>query len=114
MNIIQSSETKKIQASLTTAIWEFEMEEKSIGGAIAEIKDRYPEKGFAINKIDKELAFVISGSGHIVSPNQKRPIRVGDLIFLDKEELFAWEGALTLFVATTPIFDPKQHRIFYE
>lgn len=66
MIIIQSSEAKKIQVSPTTAIWEFVMKEKSISGAIAKIKDRYPEKGFAVNKISKELAFVISGSGHLV------------------------------------------------
>ncbi len=111
MTIIKSSETKKIQASPTTAIWEFVMKEQSISGAIAEIKERYPEKGFAVNKISKELAFVISGNGYIITPNQKRPIRVGDLIFLDKDELFAWVGALTLFMANTPKFDPRQHKI---
>ncbi len=126
MTIIQSSQTKKIQASPTTTIWEFVMNEKSISGAIVEIKERYPEKGFAVNKISKELAFVISGDGHIITPNQKKPIRVGDLIFLDKGESFAWEakpctdspegksgtgGNLTLFMATTPKFDPKQHVI---
>lgn len=89
MTIIQSSETKKIQASPTTTIWEFVMKEKSISGAIAEIKDRYPEKGFAVNENSKELVFVISGEGYIVTPTQKKPLRVGDLIFLDKKESFA-------------------------
>lgn len=113
MNIIPSSQTKKIQASPTTTIWEFVMEEKSISGAIAEINGRYPEKGFAVNENSKELSFVISGNGHIVTPTQKRPIRVGDQVFLDKGESFAWEanGALTLFMANTPKFDPKQHKI---
>lgn len=89
------------------------MEEKSISGAIAEINGRYPEKGFAVNEDSKELSFVISGNGHIVTPTQKRPIHVGDLIFVDKGDLFAWEakGALTLFMATTPKFDPNQHII---
>lgn len=113
MTIIQSSKTKKIQTSPTTAIWEFVMKEEDISGAITEIKNRYPEKGFAVNKVSKELAFVVSGQGHIVTPTQKRPIYVGDLIFVDKGDLFAWEakGALTLFMATTPKFDPKQHII---
>lgn len=113
MTIIQSSQTKKIQATPTTTIWEFIMEEKSISGAIAEIKDRYPEMGFVVNKVSKELAFVLSGSGYVITPTTKRPIGVGDLIFLDKEESFAWEGALTLFMANTPKFDPKQHIIIH-
>ncbi len=109
MNIIQSSQTKKIQASPTTTIWEFVMKEQSISGAIAEIKERYPEKGFAVNKISKELAFVISGDGYAITQNEKRPIHVDDLIYLDKGETYAWEGNLTLFMANTPKFDPKQH-----
>lgn len=115
MNIISSSETNKMKASPSTTIWEFVMEEKSISGAIAEIKDRYPEKGFAVNKVSKELAFVISGNGYVITSEIKQPINVGDLIFLDKGESFAWEAksALTLFMATTPKFDQKQHIIKY-
>ena len=111
MNIIQSSQTKKIQATPTTTIWEFELDEKAISGAVTEINGRYPEKGFAVNKKSKELAFVLSGSGYVITPTIKRPIGVGDLVFLDKKESFAWEGALTLFMVTTPKFDPKQHRL---
>lgn len=111
MNIIPSSQTNKIQATPTTTIWEFAMEEKAISGAIAQINGRYPEKGFAVNKISKELAFIVSGQGHIVTPNQKKSSSFGDLIFLDKDESFAWEGNLTIFMVTTPKFDPRQHII---
>lgn len=113
MNIIPSSQTNKIQATPTTTIWEFVMKEKAISGAVTEINGRYPEKGLAVNKKSKELAFVLSGSGYVITSTTKRQIVVGDLIFLDKKESFAWEtkGALTLFMATTPKFDPKQHII---
>lgn len=111
MNIIPSSKTNKIQATPTTTIWEFVMKEKAISGAITQINGRYPEKGFAVNEACKEIAFVISGSGSIATPAQTRPIGVGDLIFIDKGESFAWEtnGSLTLFMSTTPKFNPKQH-----
>lgn len=111
MNIISSSETNKMKASPSTTIWEFVMKEKAISGAIAEIKDRYPEKGLAVNKASKELAFVISGGGHVVTPKERRSIDIGDLIFLDKDESFAWEDKITIFMATTPAFDSKQHII---
>lgn len=87
------------------------MKEKAISGAIAEIKNRYPEKGFAVNEVCKEIAFVVSGSGQIVNHDQTRPINMGDLIYIDKNESFAWEGKITIFMATTPAFDPKQHII---
>ena len=98
--------------SPTTAVREFTIEDTSISGAIAEIKDRYPEKGFIINEISKELAFVIAGNGYVVTPTHKNPIQVGDLIFLDNGESYAWEtsSTLTLFMANTPKFDPGQHK----
>ena len=113
MKIITSSQTNKIEASPTTTIWEFVMEEKAISGAITQIDGRYPEQGFAVNEICKEIAFVVSGSGQIVTQGQAQPINVVDFIFVDKGESFAWEadGSLTLFMATTPKFDPKQHNI---
>ncbi len=113
MIIIQSSQAKKVQASASTTIWEFVMGEKDISGAITQINGRYPKIGFAVNDVCKEIAFVVSDSGHVVTPTQKRPIHVGDLIFINKGDSFAWEanGSLTLFMATTPKFDPKQHKI---
>ncbi len=113
MNIIPSSQAAKIQISPTATVWEFTFEDTSVSGAIAEIKDRYPEKGFAVNEVSKELAFIIAGEGFIVSPTQKHPISVGDLIFLDKGETYAWKtnSTLTLFMANVPKFDPKQHKI---
>lgn len=109
MIIISSSETKKIQASNSTAIWEFLTDDRDISGAVADIKGRYPENGFALNQKSKEIAFVIAGTGHVLTPKQRRLLKVGDLIFLDAGESFAWEGTLTIFIATSPAFDPKQH-----
>lgn len=111
MIVIPSLKTKKVHASPNTTIWEFVMEEKAISGAVAQINLRYPEKGFAVNQKSKELAFVISGSGLVVTPKERRTIGIGDFIFLDAGESFAWEGALTIFMATSPAFDPKQHVI---
>lgn len=110
MKIVPSSQANKIQMSPAATVWEFTIEDKSVSGAIAQIKDRYPEKGFVVNEVSKELAFVIAGKGCIVSPIQKHPISVGDLIFLNNGESYVWEGALTLFMANTPKFDPGQHK----
>lgn len=109
MIIVPSVESKKTQASTSTTIWEFPTGDRVVSGAVAQIKGRYPEKGFAVNQKSKELAFVISGSGHVVMPIEKRSINVGDLIYLNKGEPFAWEGTLTIFMTTSPAFDPKQH-----
>lgn len=111
MTIIHPKDTHKVIASDTTTIWEYLMDEPSLSGAVAEINGRYPEKGFAANKISKELAFVISGRGTIITPKIKHTLEVGDVIFLDKGEQFAWEGTFSIFMVTSPKFNSHQHKI---
>lgn len=113
--------------SLATSatVWEYDTKDEKISGAVAEIKGRYPEKGFAQNGF-KELVFVISGNGFVVTPKERKEIDVGDVILLQPHEQYAWEAKsrteppaggsgtgsnMTLFIATTPKFDPKQHKI---
>jgi mannose-6-phosphate isomerase-like protein (cupin superfamily) len=80
-----------------------------ISGAVAEIKGRYPAHGFVINKKIKELVYVLSGKGQIILSQGETEISVGDVIFVDHMEKFAWNGDMVLFMATAPSFDPKQH-----
>ncbi len=85
------------------------MPEKHVSGAIAEINGRYPQTGFAVNKICKELVYIISGSGQIVTRSKAQKFTSGDSIFIDANEDFYWQGNFTMYMATTPSFDPKQH-----
>ncbi len=111
MQIVKYTEINKVSPSPATVIWEYPTNDKNISGAVAHINGRYPEKGFALNTKFKELVFVLSGSGFIVTPNERNEIDVGDEILLGANEKYAWDGGMTLFMATTPKFDPKQHKI---
>ncbi|MBI4065188.1 hypothetical protein HY409_02370 [Candidatus Gottesmanbacteria bacterium] len=113
MRIVKKSETNKIIPSAGTTIHEYSIDEPSLSGAAIEVNGRYPEYGFAVNEVSKELAFVISGSGYVITTKSKHALEVGDLLFLDKGEQFAWQGNVTIFTVTTPKFDPKQHVITY-
>lgn len=112
MQIVKHTETNKIAASPSTTIWEYLTPDKNISGAVAQINGRYPERGFAVNEVSKELAFVVSGSGKIISPSKETPLDLDDVILICPNEPFAWEGNLTIFMATAPKFDPKQHKIY--
>lgn len=102
---------RRVSPTPSTVIWEYKTEDEDLSGAVAEIHGRYPEKGFAKNEKSKEIVFVLSGSGTIHSPKSRHDIDVGDVIFIDKNEPFAWSGGMTIFMATTPKFDAKQHKI---
>ncbi len=111
MQIVKYTDINKVPAAESTTIWEYATKDKDISGAVAQINGRYPEKGFAVNEKSKELVFVLSGNGKLLTPTSQKDIDLGDVILLDKNEPFAWSGGMTIFMATTPAFDPKQHKI---
>lgn len=111
MIIVQSSKTSKVQATTTATIQEFSMDEIAISGAVAWINGRYPVKGYAVNEKSKELVYIISGKGKIITKDKEEKFNQGDVIFIENQELFAWEGDFTMFMTTAPKFDPKQHKI---
>lgn len=111
MTIIKHSQTNKLTPSSSTTIWEYLMDEPSISGAVSKINGHYPEKGFAVNKISKELVYILTGNGEIVTESDKTSFTPGDVIFIDKHELFAWQGNFSMFMVAAPKFDPKQHII---
>ncbi|EKD67701.1 MAG: hypothetical protein ACD_48C00257G0005 [uncultured bacterium] len=110
MKLVKKSETTNFSSS-TTNIYEYPMDMRLMNGAIAEIKGRYPEKGFAMNEISDEIAYVVSGSGEIELPKEKHSIISGDTLYIQHHEQFAWNGNLSIFMVTSPKFNPKQHKI---
>ena len=80
-----------------------------MGGALITIDGRYPEKGFAVNQICRELAYIIKGNGSLATEYSIAKFSQGDTLYLPPKEKFLWEGKFTMYVVTTPAFDPKQH-----
>lgn len=81
-----------------------------IDGAVITVSGRYPSEGFLTNDICKELVYIVSGTGILLSPSETVRFNEGDVVFIDKNETFAWDGSFVGFFATTPRFDPGQHR----
>ena len=111
MHIIKKSLTNNLTPMPSTTIREYLMEEESISGAVSEINGRYPEKGFAVNELSKELVYITKGKGKIITKDKEKEFDQGDVIFIDRGEPFAWKGTFTMFMTTTPKFDPRQHKI---
>ncbi|MCB1559278.1 MAG: hypothetical protein KDJ50_10185 [Alphaproteobacteria bacterium] len=109
MDIVKFAEKETLSPSSSAIIHEYHTKDTEISGGVAEINGRYPLNGYVINKTVKELVYVLSGDGVIITPEKSQAISVGDVIFVDFEEKFAWEGQMTLFMATAPSFDPQQH-----
>lgn len=109
MQIVKETQKRTLALMPTCVVHEYDTQDGFISGAAAEIRGRYPEHGFVVNKKIKELAYVLSGHGHLITAEGKKEISSGDVIFIDHGEKFAWDGDITLFITTTPPFDPGQY-----
>ncbi len=111
MKIIKKSETKTFANGSYCTAREYPLGDKGIDGAVIELSGRYPEKEFAINEKCKEMAYVISGAGRLITTDDVTSFSADDLLLIDAGEKYYWEGRAKLFVTCTPAWFPEQHKI---
>lgn len=110
MEIVKETQKRTIQPVSHVTIHEYETHDKEISGGVAVIKGRYPESGFVINQVCKELVYVLEGAGTLITTDKETAFTKGDVLLIDYKEKFAWNGDMVLLMATTPTFDPAQHQ----
>jgi len=110
MKIIHKEQTKDFKNGENCLAREYPLADNDINGAIVEIAGRYPGVGRVVNLKCKELAYIIKGSGKVVIENQEINLSEGDLLLIEPEEKYFWDGDLTMFVPCTPAWYPEQHK----
>ena len=110
MIVVKDAEKQKFTPAKSACVFEYDTKDQDLGGATAIIKGRYPDFAFVVNQKVKQLVYVISGSGGILTPDGIHVLNKGDMVFIDKGEKFAWDGTMELFIANAPRFDPKQYK----
>lgn len=85
------------------------MTDNDLNGAMIELSGRYPDNGRVVNHRCKELCYVLEGSGRVVIDELVLELKVGDLVLIEPEEKYFWEGHLKFFAACTPAWYPGQH-----
>ncbi len=108
MKIIKSHSGEKKNNSSKCSIVEYSINSE-LDMAIAEISGREPINGFAMNSKSKEIAYVISGKGEVHFKNRSDAIEPGDVIIIEKNEPFYWDGNLKLLLVCTPAWSVDQY-----
>ncbi len=111
MQISHGKDAILLQPTQSTTIKEFSTDNPHLSGATANINGRYPENGFAQNEICKEMVYILSGNGKIITESGTGAFETGDGIYIDAKEKYYWEGNFTMFMATAPKFSADQHKI---
>lgn len=86
--------------------------DKDINFAVININSRSPKIGYQVNTECKELLYIIKGNGIIFMKenNEKVEFSQGDVIIIEKNEYYAFEGNFEAAVPCTPAWYSEQHK----
>lgn len=111
MEIFTKSEAKCKKNNGACTLYEYPPAGSSYGMVVAEISGKYPDRGYCINMICKEIIYVIEGSGAIYQGDTERRFNKGDLIVIDKGEKFKWNAECVAAISCIPAWNPERYDV---
>lgn len=85
--------------------------DKEINFAVIKISSRSPKSGFQLNTECKELLYILSGDGTIYTEDGvESRFYKGDVIVIEKNESYAFDGKFEAAVSCTPAWTSAQHK----
>jgi mannose-6-phosphate isomerase-like protein (cupin superfamily) len=110
MKIIKKADSTDFANSNTCYGVEYRFKDKDLDIARITIDGRYPAKGHLINKVIKEIIYVLGGSGVVGVGDKEYILRPGDAVFIKPKERYYLRGkSMRLLVPCSPAFYPEQH-----
>lgn len=112
MQLITKAEAESFTNGPTCTGYGFPFGDKDIDIAVVTVNGRYPEEGFVLNELSKEIAYILSGKGNITIANETtRSVQAGDAVMIQPGEKYYWGGDnLEMIMPCSPAFDPAQHK----
>ena len=112
MQVIEYSNVVKGANSDKCKTLEYSFNDKDIDLGIATITGRYPESGFCVNVISKELIYVLDGKGKLYLENDCVEFEKGDSILIDQNEKYYWDSTYCIVsMSCTPAWNEEQHKL---
>lgn len=114
MKTVRQEEAKVLANSSTSELLEYSiaLNEKNMDFCINTIRGRYPEKGYCSNQVCQELCYILEGEGSINKENEKITFKKGDIIFIDKQEIYYWDGDCKIIMVCNPAWYKEQCKLY--
>lgn len=109
MEYVKYEDAVKHLNSASCVVYEYPMKNSEMNIGVAEINDRYPDHGYAINHKCSEMGYVIKGSGMLITETEKATLSAGDVVYIPHGEKYYWEGNMTVVLPATPAWYLQQH-----
>ncbi len=112
MQIIKSNNAISGMNSNKCKTLEYSFNDKDIDLGIATITGRYPEEGYCVNTVSKELIYVIDGNGNLCFDNVTVEFKKGDSILIHSNEKYYWDTTYCVVsMSCTPAWSEEQHEL---
>ncbi len=109
MKKIAAAEAESFQHGETCLMSEYRLEDDRLDAATAKVSGRYPDEGWVLNRVSAETAYVLAGSGKLVTEDGETSLETGDVVLIEPGEKFHWDGKMTLFVTCAPAWKYGQY-----
>jgi len=110
MKIVYKNQAERFENGKNCIAFEYNTENKDINDALIEVSGRYPEKGSVVNLECKELVYVVKGSGKVIVNEKEISLNEGDIILIESNEKFFWDGQFTLLISCSPAWNHEQYK----
>ena len=112
MEIIKRDTAFEVSNSEVCKVLEYSFKDKEIDLGVATLNGRYPEKGYCINSVSKELVYVLEGNGNLCFEDKKFSFSAGDSLLIDSGEKYFWETEYCkVAMICTPAWNVEQYRL---
>jgi len=111
MLFIKSEDAKAYSGDGYTGM-DYPSTDKTINFAVIKINGRTPKSGFQVNLEVKGLYYIIEGSGKLYLKDNDEVIefKKGDVLQIDEQEWYAFEGDFEAAVTNAPAWTIEQHK----
>lgn len=117
MKIVKEENAEKFEYANTSKVFEygFALNENNMDFCTNKINGRYPQKGYCSNLEVDELCYVLEGKGTINKSNSESiEFEKGDVIFINKKEIYYWNGNFKLAIVCSPAWSKEQCKLYNE
>lgn len=113
MKIVKSNDAQLIKNSNTSNLLEYSigLNDKDIDFCINTINGRYPKKGYCTNEKCKEICYILDGKGTLNKKDESINYEQGDVILIEKEEIYYWNGNCKIIMICTPAWYKEQCKL---
>lgn len=111
MDYVKSKDATRFKNSDSCTAIEYEFkDENDINIAAIELSGRYPEQGYAVNTICKELVYIKNGTGNLTTANSSINLEPGDTVLIKPNERYYFDGNMELLISCSPAWSPSQYQ----